>query len=99
MLSKKLNAALNKQMNTEFFSAYAYLSAAAYFEEEEFGGFANFFKIQAAEEMQHGMKIFDYLHHAGGSAILTAVAAPKRDFSSPLHVFETGLQNEQKLAN
>ena len=98
MLSKKLNAALSAQMNKEFYSAYAYLSAAAYFEEEEFTGFANFFRIQSQEELQHAMKFFEYIHHAGGTSILEAIAAPKKDFKSPLAVFEHGLGQEQNLA-
>lgn len=98
MLSKKLNAALNAQMNKEFYSAYAYLAAAAYFEEEELSGFANFFRIQSQEETQHAMRFFEYLHDAGGGAILESIAAPKRDFKSPLAVFEHGLNQEQTLA-
>jgi ferritin len=98
MLSKKLNAALNSQMNKEFYSAYAYLSAAAYFEEEELTGFANFFRIQSQEELQHAMRFFEYLHHAGGQAILESIAAPKKDFKTPLGVFEHGLNQEQTLA-
>lgn len=98
MLSKKLNAALNHQMNKEFYSAYAYLAAAAYFEAEELTGFANFFRIQSQEETQHAMRFFEYVHHAGGSAQLDAIDAPKRDFKSPLAVFEHGLNQEQTLA-
>lgn len=98
MLSKKLNTALNAQMNKEFYSAYAYLSAAAYFEEEELTGFANFFRIQSQEETQHAMRFFEYLHHAAGQALLEAIAAPKKDFKSPLAVFEHGLNQEQTLA-
>src|SRR4051812_19565258 len=99
MLSKKLNDALNAQMNKEFYSAYSYLSTAAYFEDEELGGFSNFFKIQAQEEVQHGMKLFEYLHNVGGHANLATIAAPKRDFKTPLEVFEYGLKNEQQLAD
>lgn len=98
MLSATLNAALNAQMNKEFFAGYQYLSATAFFEDEELGGFANFFRIQAAEELQHAMKIFEYIHRAGGSAQLAAVAAPKRNFKTPIEVFRFGLKNETDLA-
>jgi len=98
MLSKKLNAALNKQMNQEFYSAYTYLAAAGNFEIEEQAGFANFFRIQAREELQHAMKFFNYIHHAGGTSILDSIAAPKKEFPSPLAAFEFSLGHEQKLA-
>lgn len=99
MLSKKLNAALNKQMNKEFYSAYAYLAVATYFEEEEFNGFANFFKIQSQEELQHAMKILAYLHDVGGSVTLDAIAAPRKEFKEPIEAFKYGLTNEQQLAD
>jgi ferritin len=98
MLSSKLNAALNSQMNKEFFAGYQYLAATAFFEDEELGGFAHFFRIQAAEELQHAMKIFDYIHRVGGAAKLEAVSAPKRDFKAPVDVFRFGLKNEIDLA-
>jgi ferritin len=88
MISTKLNAALNAQMNKEFYSAYAYLAVAAYFEEEEL----------TQEELQHAMKFFEYLHHAGGQSKLESIAAPKKDFKSALAVFEHGLKQEQDLA-
>jgi len=98
MLSKKLNAALNSQMNKEFYAAYTYLSVAAYFEEEELGGFANFFKIQGQEELQHAMKIFGYIHDVSGSVTLNAIAAPRKEFKKPIDAFTFGLKNEQDLA-
>lgn len=99
MLSKKLNNALNAQMNKEFYSAYSYLSTAAYFEEEELGGFAHFYKIQAQEELQHGMKFFEYIHRAGARCQLDAIAIPRKDFGTPLETFEYGLKNEIQLAD
>src|SRR5205809_823573 len=98
MLSKKINSALNEQMNKEFFSAYSYLASMAYFEAEELLGFAKFFSFQAQEELQHAMKIFEFVHKAGGQPFMGSVAAPKADFSSPLEAFEYGLKNERKLS-
>jgi ferritin len=98
MIGNKLNDALNNQMNKEFFAAYTYLAAVGYFEQEELGGFANFFRIQAQEEVQHALKIFSYMHQAGGRPVLETIKAPKKDFASPIAVFEYGLQSEQNLA-
>ena len=98
MLSKKLSAALNEQMNNELYSAYFYLGARSYFEEQELPGFANFFQIQSAEELTHAMKVFDYLHRVGAKANLQAIAAPKLTYQSVLEAFEDALANERKLA-
>lgn len=96
-LPKKINDALNKQLNKEFASAYTYLAAASYFEEQELGGFANFFRIQANEELAHAMKIFDFIHRAGGSVEFLPITAPKITLKSPLDAFEQGLKQEQDL--
>ena len=41
MISKKVETALNKQINAELYSAFLYLSMAAYFEAGNLKGFAN----------------------------------------------------------
>ncbi len=98
MLSDKLNQRLNEQMNKELFSAYSYLAASAYFEGEELTGFANFFKIQAQEELQHTMKFYDFINQVGGKIALDSISAPKSDFQGVLDVFESGLAQERELA-
>ncbi|MCK6470195.1 MAG: ferritin [Planctomycetes bacterium] len=99
MLSKKLNDALNKHMNLEFHSAYSYLAAVAHFETEELPGFANFYSIQAKEELTHAMKFFNFIQDAGGQAKLADVAAPRQSYKSPLDVFEASLKQEQNVSS
>ena len=53
---------MNQQINNEMFSAYLYLSMAAYFESENLSGFASWMKKQAHEEVTHGMKFFDFIN-------------------------------------
>lgn len=56
MLSKKSENAINKQINAELWSAYLYLSMSAYFESINLGGFANWMRVQAHEELGHAMR-------------------------------------------
>ena len=49
-----MEAALNAQLNAEVYSGYLYLSMAAYFEDIDLAGFANWMRVQAAEELEHG---------------------------------------------
>lgn len=56
MLSKELLAALNEQMNQEYFAAHAYMAMAAYCDKKSYDGFANFYIEQAKEERFHGKK-------------------------------------------
>jgi len=95
MLTKKLNKSLNEQMNLEFYSAYFYLSMSSWFSTEELAGFANWFRVQAQEELFHAMKTFDYINGAGGHALTTAIKAPQTDFNSIQQVFELTLEHER----
>ena len=97
MLSKKMESALNKQMNAEMYSAYLYLSMGAYAASIGLGGFANWFRVQALEELSHAMKFFDYVNERGGRVTLAAIDAPPTDWESPVALFEETLKHEQKV--
>ncbi len=53
MLNDKLQSMLNDQLNLELYSAYAYLSMAAYMDFKSLDGFSHWMKLQAEEELQH----------------------------------------------
>ena len=97
MLSKKMEKALNGQVNAEFFAAYLYLSMEAYFESLSLKGFANWMRCQIQEEIVHAMKIYDHINERGGRAKLTAIEAPKIEWKSPLDAFEGALTHEKKV--
>lgn len=97
MLSKKMEAALNNQINAEFFASYQYLAMAAYFEAQNLMGFAHWMHIQSQEETTHAMKFYNYINSRRGRVALDAVAAPKTEWDSPLAVFEAALEHEQHV--
>ena len=102
MISKRLQNAINKQINKELYSEYLYLSMAAYLESIGLEGFANFFKVQVQEERFHAMKFFDYVNERGGRVILEAIDRPQIEFKSPVEIFEIAYKHEQyvtKLIN
>lgn len=99
MLSKKMLGALNKQINAETYSAYLYLSMAAYTKSLGLDGFENWFRAQAQEELTHAMKFFDYVNERGGRVTLTAIDAPETSWKSPLAVFEATLKHEQHVTS
>jgi ferritin len=98
MISKKLQDALNDQINKEVFSEYLYLSMAAYAHSNDMDGIANFFQVQAQEEHFHAMKIFNFIIDRDGKVELKAIDAPKVDFSSFIDVFEETLKHEQYVS-
>ena len=97
MLSKKLEAALNQQINEEYYSSYIYLAMAAYLEDQNLDGCAHWMQMQAQEEYQHAMKIFDYMVDRGGRVELFEVKAPPKEWDSPLAVFKAALEHEQYM--
>jgi len=95
MLSEKLEAALNEQMNWEIYSAHIYLSMSSHFATEGLGGFATWMNAQYQEEMFHAMRFFNYINEAGGHAKLGNIAAPQLTWATPLEAFEEALEHEK----
>ena len=99
MLSERMMEALNKQLNAELYSAYLYLSMAAYFESKNLKGFANWMRVQAQEELTHAMKFFDYINERRGRVYLEAIEKPPTEWKSPLDVFEATYEHEVKVTS
>jgi ferritin len=97
VITKKIEEAFNGQLNAELYSAYLYLSMAAYFEQLNLKGFANWMRIQVQEEQFHAMKFYDYILERGGKVNLLTIDAPPGSWKSPLAVFENTLKHEQKV--
>ena len=97
MISKKMEKALNQQINAEFYSSYLYLSMAADFEAKNLPGFANWMKVQAQEEWGHGMRIYNYLNEQQATVKLEAIEGPQAEWASPLEAFEAAYKHEQHV--
>ena len=97
MVSKKMEHMLNEQYNKEVYSANLYLSMCSYFLDRDLDGFANYFKIQSKEELQHAEKQFDYLHEVDGKITVGAVEAPESNFASIIDCFEQTLAHEKEV--
>lgn len=99
MINEKVQDVLNSQINKEFYSAYLYLAMSAYFDEIGLCGFANWTKVQAKEEVDHGMILLDYIIERDGNVKLEQIEAPSRDFNNPLQVFEKILEHEKYVTD
>ena len=97
MLGKTIQDAINEQIKNEFYSAYQYLSMAAYFESTNLAGFSRWMRVQSQEEMEHAMKFYDFILDRGGRVVLQAMEQPVVEFGSPLEVFERALEHERKV--
>ena len=95
VINEKVQNVLNAQINKEFYSAYLYLAMSAFFDEIGLYGFANWTKVQAKEEVDHGMILFDYIIERDGIVKLEQIDSPDRAFENPLQVFEKILEHEK----
>ena len=96
-MDKKLQKAFNEQIKNELYSAYLYLSMAAYLESINLEGFSHWMKAQAKEEVEHGMKMFEFLNDRGQRVVLEEIPQPPQEFNSPKGVFEETLKHEKKV--
>lgn len=99
MIKKEVLDALNEQINAESYSAYMYLSMAAYFENMGLSGFANWMKVQYQEEAAHSLKFFNYLTERGGKVVLKAIAQVPVEFEGIIDVYEKTLVHENHVTD
>lgn len=99
MLSKKMEKALNDQVNAELYSAYLYWAMSAYFESINLPGFANWLYVQRQEETTHAEKLYNYVNARGGRALLGKIDAPPSEWKSPMDAVENVLAHEQKVTS
>ena len=88
MLSKRIEKELNDQINAEYWSAYFYLSMAAYFENKNLPGFANWMKVQYQEEILHVMKFFNYVNDRGCRVLLNPIDSVKTEWNKEIVLFK-----------
>lgn len=97
MISKKMEEALNEQVNAELYSSYLYLSMESFFKTQNLNGFANWMRIQTQEEVMHAMKMYDFINERGGRVLLKAIEGPQTEWDSTLAVFKAVSEHEQKV--
>lgn len=97
MINKKIEDAINAQINAELWSAYLYLSMAMQFEANGNAGIANWFRIQFKEEQAHAEIFINYLVSRGGRVLLKPIDAVPTEWASPLDAYEATLAHEEKV--
>ena len=97
MTSKKIQDALNTQINLEQYSAQLYLAMSAHCESKSLRGFAHWLRVQAQEETKHAMKLVTFVLDRGGQLELASIGAPPADFGTITQVFEKILEHEKSI--
>lgn len=96
--STTMEASLNDQISKEFYAFYLYLAMSAWCAERNFDGFARWMRLQADEERNHAMRIYDFVLDRGGKVTLGPVEQPPVTWKSPLEVFEAARKHEQVVS-
>jgi len=99
MLSKNIEAALNKQIRIEAESSQVYLSMACWAENQGLEGVAQFMYKQSDEERMHMLKLVKYVNERGGHAVVTDLKAPKTKYGTMKEMFEELYAHELFVSN
>lgn len=97
MWTPKTLDAFNEQINAELFSSYLYLSMSTWLDAQGLQGAAHWMRMQTDEEMLHAKKFIDFVQERDGRVLLTALAAPRTEWKSPLDVFEEVCRHEAEV--
>jgi ferritin len=98
-ISNTIQDALNQQVNRELASAYVYLAMSSWADEQNLNGAASWLRLQWEEELQHAIKLVDYIAERGGRVSLKAIAEPPAQYSNLLDVFQNVLRHEEDVTS
>ena len=99
MLSERLHAAINNQINAELWSAYLYLSMSMDAEAKGLKGVSNWFYVQWLEEQDHARILMNYLNSRDAKVELKPIAEVRTEWSSVLEMFQETLKHEKVVTS
>lgn len=99
MLSKKIQEALNGQVEVEASSSQFYLAMASWAETHGLNGVAKFLYRHSDEERQHMLKLVKYINERGGKAIVPELSKPPVAFESINFIFQSLYDHEVKVTS
>ncbi|MEG0753141.1 MAG: ferritin [Angelakisella sp.] len=97
MTDANVTALLGKQINKELYSSYLYLAIAGYYAEQNLDGFANWYEVQAKEELDHALLFRQYMLNDGSPVVLEAIDQPEMQINSIADGVKLSLAHEQMI--
>lgn len=94
MLSKKIEAALNAQIEIESMSSQTYLAMASWAETQGLSGTAAFLYKHSDEERMHALKLIKFVNERGGHAMVPALKQPQKNYKGITDIFQSLLEHE-----
>jgi ferritin len=89
---------INEQIKNELYSGYLYLGMSSHFEMQNLKGFAHWMRLQAQEELEHAIRLFDHVARRGGRVTLLPIEAPPTEYGTPLSIFQKALEHERHVS-
>jgi ferritin len=96
-MNKRVEIALNDQIEKEASSSQYYLAMASWAENNGLNGTAKFMYLHSDEERFHMLKLIKFVNERGGTAIVPAVGQPAINFENLETVFTLLLKHEIKV--
>jgi ferritin len=93
-MNKRIETALNEQVEKESSSSQFYLAMASWAENSGLNGTAKFMYLHADEERFHMLKLIKFINERGGVASVPAIPKPPSAFDSLEQIFELLLEHE-----
>jgi ferritin len=90
-----MQQAMNEQIKNELFSAYLYLSMAAYFHSIGLDGMGQWMRAQSLEEQVHAMKFYNHIIDRNGKIQLLALEQPQTEWPSPMDAWKAAYEHEK----
>jgi ferritin len=96
-MNKRVELALNDQIEKEASSSQYYLAMASWAENNGLNGTAKFMYLHSDEERFHMLKLIKFVNERGGTALVPAVGKPPVHFENLETVFTLLLEHEIKV--
>lgn len=97
MTNSQIQSMLNSQITKELFSSYLYLAIANYYAEQNLDGVANWFEVQAKEELDHALLFRRYMLNQGAVVSLAEIAAPNVKYTKLDEAIFAALAHEKMI--
>lgn len=97
MISKKMQEAINAQINAEMWSAYLYLAMSMDATDKGIKGVAHWFRKQYNEEMEHAFKFVAYLESQMARVELKPIEKFQTSWKNVAEMYDQTLEHEKKV--
>ncbi|MCH2229412.1 MAG: ferritin [Crocinitomicaceae bacterium] len=98
-MNKRVENALNDQIEKEASSSQFYLAMASWAETQGLNGTAKFLYTHSDEERFHMLKLVKFVNERGGTAVVPGLDCPAKEFKTLENVFQLLLEHELRVTD